>query len=27
VRSALGKPTRDLFFAGLREAAPDFVRT
>jgi hypothetical protein len=27
VRSALAKPTRDLFFAGLREAAPDFVRT
>jgi hypothetical protein len=27
VRSALGKPTRELFFAGLREAAPDFLRT
>ena len=27
MRSALGKPTRELFFKGLREAAPDFVRT
>lgn len=27
MRSALGRPTRERFFAGLREAAPGFVRT